>query len=156
MTVTVDLPTFLGLTDQPGEILDSPGVMLTAEQLRALLPDAQVRRLITDPLTGHLLDYGQSTYRIPAPLAAYLTARHVTSTGPGSTVPASRCDLDHAHPYPHGPTSPDNLQPVNRRWHRAKTLAGWTVTPHGHGRFTWTSPHGMQTTVEPHDYRLGP
>lgn len=28
--------------------------------------------------------------------------------------------------------------------------------PEGGGRFTWTSPNGISTTVEPHDYRLGP
>jgi hypothetical protein len=112
--------------------------------------------LIIDPLTGHLLDYGRTTYRFPPDLAAYATAKWVTSTGPGSTVPAARVDLDHGKPWDAGgQTDRDNANPCNRRWHRAKTLGGWTVTQHN-DTWIWRSPLGLTYKTSPYDYRLGP
>ena len=35
-------------------------------------------------------------------------------------VPAERCDTDHRIPYPHGPTTGDNLGPLCRRHHSYK------------------------------------
>jgi hypothetical protein len=156
VNVTIDLPTFLGLTDHPGEILGT-GAIIPAEVIRELIPDAKLRRLITDPMTGALLDYGRETYRVRADLAAFTTFRDVTSTAPGSTVPAGRGDKDHATAWDDGgETNRDNVHSVNRRWHRAKTLGGWTVTQNGDGSWTWTGPHGLTSRTHPHDYRLGP
>lgn len=70
--------------------------------------------------------------------------------------PPALADIDHAQPFPMGGTDRDNLHAVNRTWHRAKTIGNWIVKALGDGRLTWTSPHGIETTVEPHDYRLGP
>jgi hypothetical protein len=153
--VSVDLPTFLGLTDHPGEILGT-GAMIPADALRDLIPQAELRRIITDPLTGELLDYGRSTYRFPADISGYLIAKWVTSTGPGSTVPAARVDMDHVRPWDaDGLTDRDNGNPCDRRWHRAKTIGDWTVTftPDG---LVWRSPLGLGYETSPHDYRLGP
>jgi hypothetical protein len=155
INIAIDLPTFLGLTDHPGEILRN-GQMIPADALRDLIPSAALRRIIVDPLTGNLLDYGRRTYRFPADLAAYLIARWVTSTGPGSTVPADRVDLDHGKPWDQGgQTDRDNGNPVDRRWHRAKTIGRWTVTQVDDA-WIWTSPLGLSYETSPHDYRLGP
>src|SRR5262249_16328283 len=118
----------------------------------------ELRRLITDPMTGELLDYGRSTYRVPADLAAYTTFRDVTSTGPGSTVPAGRADKDHGKAWDAGgPPARSNVHSNNRRWHRAKTLGDWTVTHNPDRTWTWTNSRtGMRATTHPHDYRLGP
>jgi hypothetical protein len=47
--------------------------------VRDLLADPDVavtiRRLVTDPLTGHLLDYGRKTYEVPQRLREFLIAR---------------------------------------------------------------------------------
>ncbi|MDX6284674.1 MAG: hypothetical protein QOG53_159 [Frankiales bacterium] len=154
--VAVDLTTFLGLTNHPMELLGT-GQLIPAEALPDLLPNAKIRRVITDPMSGHLLDYGRTTYRIPADLAGHVIATSVTSSGPGSTVPATRADIDHGLAFDDGGnTNRDNLHPTNRRWHRAKTLGGWTVVQNDDRTWTWTSPQGHTTTTEPHDYRLGP
>jgi hypothetical protein len=157
INLTMDLPTYLGLTEHPGEILGT-GALIPADVIRALFADNPTfRRLITDPMTGHLLDYGRSTYRLPADLAAHNIARDITSTAPGATVPAARCDQDHQPAWTDGGrTDPDHTASVNRHWHRAKTLGGWTVTQNPDHTWTWTSPAGLQHTTEPHDYRLGP
>jgi hypothetical protein len=155
VNVTVDLPTLLGLTDQPGEV--QPGGLIPAEAIRDLIPDAKLRRLIIDPMSGHLLDYGQRTYRAPADLAAFVTARDATAATPGATGPATTGDLDHLVAFDDGgETNPANLQSISRRWHRAKTIGGWQVARNDDGSVTWTSPLGRTYHCHPHDYRLGP
>ena len=65
-------------------------------------------------------------------------------------------DLDHTIPYvppdeggPPGQTNPQNLAPLCRRHHRAKTFTGWTYHRARDGTHTWTSPHGHTWTVGP-------
>ncbi|HEU5035250.1 MAG TPA: DUF222 domain-containing protein [Mycobacteriales bacterium] len=159
INLTLDLPTFLGLTDHPGELLGT-GTLIPAAAIRDLLPDAQIRRLITHPLSGHLLDATPHTVRPSAPLAAFVALRDVTATTPtagptGSATGAGAGDLDHLIARRDGgPTTRANLHSPTRRWHRAKTLAGWTVHHNDHGGWTWTSPTGRTYDTAPHDYRL--
>jgi len=156
VNVVIELPTLLGLNAHPAEI---PGIgPLPAEAALWLLADgAPLRRLVTDPLTGHLLDYGTSTYTVPPALADQLIARYIHSAGPHSTVDASLTDMEHNIPHDaRGPTDPWNNTPVDRRWHNAKTHGDWTYTKDENGVITWTSPTGLTVRIEPHDYRLGP
>jgi hypothetical protein len=156
INVVYPLTTVLGLTDLPGEILGT-GVLIPADALADLIPDAGFRRLLTDPLTGHLLDASPDVYRPKVPLARFVDLRDVTSTAPNSSVPATHTDKDHTKDFDSGgKTIRNNLGSPNRRWHRAKTLGGWTVTQNPDRTWTWTSPHGLTHTTEPHDYRLGP
>jgi Domain of unknown function (DUF222) len=157
VNVVIELPTLLGLNNHPAEI---PGVgPLPADAARWLLADgAPLRRLVTDPMTGHLLDYGQTTYTVPPALADYLIAKNVCSASPHSSVDARIADMEHNTPHDQGgATDPINVTPVDRRWHRAKTHGDWTYTKNTDTDVvTWTSPHGLTCRVEPHDYRLGP
>jgi hypothetical protein len=152
--VTATPDTLLGLAETPGEI---PGVgPVPASLIRAMAKDAKLRWLTIDGNTGRLLDYGRRTYRVPAALAAHVNATWVTSAAPGSQIRATRADLDHLDPYPHGTTSPTNLAPYERRWHNAKTHAGLRVHRNPDASLTWTTPLGQSATTEPWDYRLGP
>jgi len=151
--VTVDLPTLLGLQANPAEL---PGIgLIPPDAARWLLADgAPLRRLVTDPLTGHLLDYGRNTYQVPAALADHLIAHSVRSASPHSGVPAAGCDMEHNQPFERGGrTDPLNVTPIDRRWHRAKTHARWTYVKSRDGTVTWTSPTGLTCTVTPYDYR---
>ena len=47
------------------------------------------RRMVTDPVDGHLLDYGDLTY-LPAPLRTYVLARDGGCRAPGCTSRAPR------------------------------------------------------------------
>jgi hypothetical protein len=99
------------------------------------------RRLVTDPVTGQLLDYGQDTYRPPKDLAEFVIARDQTCTFPGCERPARRCDLDHQTPYRKGgSTSSENMGPLCERHHIGKHEAGWTPHRHEDGTTTWISP----------------
>jgi hypothetical protein len=65
--------------------------------------------------------------------------------------------MEHNIPHEHGGTTdPDNTTPIDRRWRRAKTHAGWTYVKNNDGTVDWTSPSGLTERVHPHDYRLGP
>ena len=69
---------------------------------------------------------------------------------PGCVRPTTVCDLDHTVPWPHGPTCICNLGPLCRHHHRLKTHdPGWTLTNHGNGTYTWTTPHNTRHTVTP-------
>ena len=156
VNVVIELPTLLGLNNHPAEI---PGIgPIPADTAAWLLADgAPLRRLITDPLTGHLLDYGMTTYPVPPALADYLIAKHIHSAAPYSQVDARLTDMEHNTPHHHGgPTNERNATPVDRRWHRAKTHGDWTYTKDDTGVLTWTSPTGLTVRIDPHDYRLGP
>ena len=61
---------------------------------------------------------------------------------------ARACDLDHTVPYvppdeggPPGQTNPQNLAPLCRRHHRAKTAKRWRYERTEDGSYAWTSPH---------------
>jgi hypothetical protein len=150
----IDLPTLLGLADHPGEI---PGYgIIPAGLARELAADGSWRRLVTDPQTGHLIDCGTRRYRPSQALTDYLLARERVSSFPGSTIPSTRCDIDHTIPHPRGGTDRDNLGPFDRRSHRAKTTGDWTATRTPNGTTQWRSPTGHTYQNRPHDYRLGP
>ncbi|MGH8573351.1 MAG: DUF222 domain-containing protein, partial [Gammaproteobacteria bacterium] len=71
--MTVPASTLLGLDDVPGELAGYGPI--PANLARELAADATWRRLLTDPASGALLDYGRSTYRPPAALADFVRAR---------------------------------------------------------------------------------
>ncbi|MDN5762882.1 MAG: HNH endonuclease, partial [Microlunatus sp.] len=72
--------------------------------------------------------------------------RHVASVFPYSAGRGASMDLDHTDPYrwdgTPGQTGPDNLGPLTRGEHRAKTHGMWTLTTPHPGVFIWRAPHG--------------
>jgi hypothetical protein len=140
--VTVAATTLLGVDDHPGELAGYGPIPAAAARRVAADPDATWHRLLTDPVTGSLLDYGTTVYRPPPVLDRYIVARDQVCIFPGCRQPARRCDLDHGVPYPQGHTSEANLAPLCRHHHRAKTEGGWTWRRGGDGTITWTAPTG--------------
>jgi hypothetical protein len=146
--VTVAVTTLLGLDDQPAELRGYGPI--SAGVARKIAADGVWRRLLTDPVSGTLLDYGRSTYRARDALADHVRTRDVTCVFPGCRRPASACDLDHNLAYHEGgPTSHDNLGPLCRHHHRCKQQHGWTLTQPQPGTFIWTTPTGRQYTRPP-------
>lgn len=90
-----------------------------------------------------------------APLARFVRLRDVRCDGPGCSVPASRCELDHHEPYPTGDTSAANLRSRSQRCHHAKH-SGWTVINRPDGTTRWTSPAVRSYTVHPRWHRPPP
>ncbi|MEY4036838.1 MAG: hypothetical protein RL201_219 [Actinomycetota bacterium] len=141
INVTVDLPTLLGLAENPGQLAGYGAI--PASVARELASDGKWKRFITDPQTGNLLDYGRESYEPPQALKDFLIARDRTCRFPGCRRSAALSDLDHAKSWSDGgSTSPENLGALCRRHHRLKTHDGWSVNSHQDGSCTWTSPHG--------------
>ena len=146
--VVVDLPTLLGLADNPAELVGHGPI--PAEVARHLAEDATWRRLVTDPVTGHLLDYGRTTYTPPRALSDYVLARDARCVFPGCSLAAHANQIDHAVAWSDGgDTSADNLRPLSKRHHDDKTMRGWAYVINADGSVTWTSPTGHTYTVPP-------
>jgi hypothetical protein len=168
ISINLHLPmaTALDLTDAPG-VLDGYGP-LQAARIRQLLPDARLREVYVDQDTGvplgaqpkaappqpgqarldslvrrlrpvTLIDQAEPQHDPSAALAEFVKLRDQRCSGPGCTMPVSRCDLDHEREWPEGPTAEWNLADKSRRCHGAKHH-GWDVTRHPDGSTDWTSP----------------
>ena len=143
INVTIDLPTLLGLAENPGQLAGYGAI--PASVARELASDGKWKRFITDPQTGNLLDYGRESYEPPQALKDFLIARDRTCRFPGCRRSAALSDLDHAQSWEEGgSTSAENLGALCRRHHRLKTHDGWSVTSHADGSCTWVSPLGKK------------
>jgi hypothetical protein len=146
VNVTIDLPTLLGLAENPGQL--SGYGAIPASVARELASDATWKRFITDPQTGNLLDYGREKYEPPQALVDFLLARDRTCRFPGCRQPASRSDIDHAQSWETGgETKPENLGLLCRRHHRLKTHGRWALVSNSDGSCEWTSPVGKKYFV---------
>ncbi|MGH3909789.1 MAG: DUF222 domain-containing protein [Pseudonocardiaceae bacterium] len=155
VSVIVPITTLMGLDDQPGDLIGYGPI--PAPLAREIAAQGTWRRLLTDPASGTLLDYGRATYTPPDGLADFVRARDVYCRNPICGQPAATADLDHTIPWPEGPTSEDNLHARCRHDHLIKTFgAGWHVEQHSDGRVSWTTPTGHTYTSRPHDYRPDP
>jgi hypothetical protein len=146
--VVIDLPTLLGLRDNPAEINGVPVPAPIARELAA--QSSSLRRLVTDPVVGHLLDVGR-TYQPSQALTEFILSRDATCRVPGCHTRAVVTDLDHAIPYsPSGTTSAENLGALCRSHHSLKT-AGYTRLDDSaaDGSATWRTVLGQQLPIAP-------
>jgi hypothetical protein len=144
--VTVPASTLMGLDDQPGELAGHGPI--PADLARELAAEGTWRRLVTDPLSGTLLDFGRTTYRPPAGLADFVRARDRRCVFPGCSRAAKYCDLDHNKCYPEGTTSACNMACLCRRHHRLKHETEWELIRDG-DRYIWIAPTGLQYVRKP-------
>ncbi|MEP7055818.1 MAG: DUF222 domain-containing protein [Actinomycetota bacterium] len=150
--ILMDLPTALGLADQPGEIPGyGPVPAATARQYAA---DADWQVWLVDAATSTLTGLGTQRYRPNRRLRDYIEARDQTCRHPGCARPAWRCDIDHATPHHAGGcTDPANCGCFCRRHHRLKHETDWHITRAPDGTVTWTSPFAQKHTVRPPNYQ---
>ena len=94
-------------------------------------------------------------YEIPTHLAEVIALREPYEVFPFGTLGSSQSDNDHTRPYipmdeggPPGQTSTDNLGPLGRRHHRAKTFGGFTCYQPLPGLYLWRTPAGHWYRVD--------
>lgn len=143
VNVTIDLPTLMGLAENPGELAGYGPI--PASIAREIASDARWKRFITEPITGNLLDFGREHYEPPQALKDFLIARDRTCRFPGCRRSATLSDLDHAESWSSGgETSPENLGALCRRHHKMKTHHGWQLESFADGSCMWRSPFGKE------------
>jgi hypothetical protein len=146
--VTVPLSTLIGLDDQPAELAGYGPI--PASVARRLAAHGTWRRILTDPVSGAVLDYGTTRYRPPPDLVEIVHLRDRTCRWPGCHHPAARTQTDHTTPASAGgATSAAGLGPECWPCHLARTHTGWAVDQPQPGRFEWTAPDGHRYTVDP-------
>lgn len=155
--VTVSAETLLGVREHAGH-LDGWGPITPAHARRlAVIEGATWQRILTDPVSGSVLDIGRTRY---APTAA-ITDHVLTRDGGRCRRPGCHHrarDLDHAQPWDQGGTTAvGNLQAVCRSCHTAKHARGsgnpWSVTMDRGAPIIWRTPHGGRAATPAPDLR---
>jgi hypothetical protein len=146
--VRVDALTLAGRDDKPGYL--SGYGPLTADHARELAfdPDSVWYRILTDPVSGIVIDHGRTRYRPTTALRDLIKARDQRCTFKDCYRPATTCELDHNIPYPHGTTSSDNLNDKCDYHHHCKDH-GWHSHQYAPGCTIWTSPTGRKYVTTP-------
>lgn len=92
-------------------------------------------------------------YEIPDQVRDAVHVRYPIEIFPYSASDSRGLDLDHTIPWRRnggpGQTSMDNLAPLSRRVHRAKTMRAWKLTKHGPHEHRWESPLGYHYITNP-------
>ena len=146
ISVAIDLPTLLGLAENPGQLAGYGAI--PASVARRLAADGAWQRFVSDPTTGNLLDFGREKYTPPQELVDYLLARDRICRFPGCRRTGQSSDIDHAHSWESGgETNPANLGLLCRRHHRMKTHGGWSLESNPDGSCLWKSPKGKSFFV---------
>lgn len=154
--VTIPADTLIGDDHRDAELGRHGPVAASLARHLAWSPDARWRRLVTDPLTGRLIDATAETYRIPERVKRVVRLRDRTCRFPGCTRPAEYTDTDHIIPWSQGgKTRAVDLAGQCRRHHLIKTHSAWTIQHNPHAPthdITWTSPLGTVRTTTAHRY----
>lgn len=147
--VLIPMMTLLGCSEMPAS-LEGYGP-IDASTARELAGEAtSIYRLLTDPVTGAILDIDQPTKYIPQGLRRMRQAIDQTCTFPGCGRRAVNCDLDHTIDRQFGgSTTFTNLSHLCRKHHRNKHMTRWRVTQDSTGRIEWTSPTGHVAAPDP-------
>ena len=147
--VTIPMMTLLGKSTEPATLEGyGPIDPATARELVAGAPN--LRRILTHPVTGAVLDVGRDTFAISSGLRTWLRLRDGTCRFPGCNTSAARSDVDHTVDRAFGgPTTPDNLAHLCPQHHKLKHNTAWRVHHHGNGHLQWTSPSGRVYSTEP-------
>jgi hypothetical protein len=127
---------------------------IPADAARQIVSTQSVlHRILTDPVTGTVLDETAQTYTIPANVRRTVTAKHKQCAAPGCTRTALRCQADHILPFNHllpaqgGLTVPENLQPLCQPCHQLKTQGLLTVKKDTGGVSRWSGPLGRESVT---------
>jgi len=146
----MDLFTYLGLNDDPAEMAGHGHLPATLARHIATGPDTVLRRIITDPMSGQVLDLGRDRYRPTAGVGEFVRVRDRECRRPGCGRPAQACDLDHSVPWQFGgATTADDLIDLCRRDHRLKDEPGWIYRLASDGTLTVTTPTGQSYDSSP-------
>jgi hypothetical protein len=152
LRVTIPANALAGASGQPGEI-HGYGPIAT-KTLHDLSHSGNVfwRRIVTDPLTGNVLDVGKRR-RHTRPLGEHVRTRDRHCVFPGCPRPAEDCQIDHTIEHARGgPTTAANLGTLCQHHNLMKQDTEWQLLQPQPGQYVWVSPTGVTYPVLPdHD-----
>jgi hypothetical protein len=154
IALTIPATSLAALSDEPGISLDGRWA-LPASIVRELARSTGTlfHRVVTDP-AGRVLDVTKLGRFAPADLELGIEIRDGVCQFPTCTRPAAQCDKDHRVPWPHGPTTGQNMWSLCRRHHRLKTAGIFTTDLDENARPTWRLPSGRHVTAEQVEFTL--
>ncbi|MBI1376542.1 MAG: DUF222 domain-containing protein, partial [Frankiales bacterium] len=133
--VVMDLDTLRGERDGLALLNGTPIPAPIAREVAAVAD--WWRRLVVDPVDGHLLDYGTRQY-LPGPLREHVLHRDPICRRPGCTRRAQ--EMDHALPFPRGASDTANCGGLCSRCHQVKTAGHATIEDSAaDGSGTWVT-----------------
>ena len=153
--VVIDLDTLRGEDDRLALLEGQP---VPAQIAREWADTARAwRRVVTDPVDGHLLDYGTRQY-LPEPLRRFVMSRDGGCIAPDCTTRSPRrLQLDHVVPFPDGPSNVANTDTKCIVCHQLKTAGHLTVTDtNADGSRTWTTASGQTVHIPPRPFLHDP
>jgi hypothetical protein len=115
------------------------------------------RRAVTDPVDGHLLDYGTHQH-LPEKLRRFVMARDGECIAPDcATRSPRRLQLDHVIPFPQGPSSISNTDTKCTVCHQLKTAGHVHVDDtRADGSRAWVTALGQTVRIPARPYLHDP
>ena len=157
LDLVMDLETLRGEEDRLALLEGQP---VPAEIARERAGTVRTwRRVVTDPVDGHLLDYGTRQY-LPDALRRFVLARDGGCIAPDcSTRSPHRLQMDHVVPFPDGRSDVSNCDTKCVVCHQLKT-GGHVTGTDADGSRTWATAWGQTVRIPPrpflHDPDVGP
>ena len=158
--VSSQVPTTIGPDGPPSWVsgCDIPGIGYVPPDVAAAIVtrlETKVSRALLDARTGTLVETSTPRYVISDSMREFVAARDETCRMWGCNRRIRRerlghgADIDHATPWPAGPSSPANLSGLCRHHHRLKHSPRWTHRLHPDGTTEWVSPGGVESVTFP-------
>ncbi|WP_344867510.1 DUF222 domain-containing protein [Amycolatopsis ultiminotia] len=142
----LDLETYLGLNDNPAELAGHGHIPAELARHIATGPDTTLRRVITDPLTGQVIEVGKFRYRPSVDVEEFVRVRDRECRQPGCPRPAQNCVTESTGS---SATDADSTLSYCIRHRRLKDRADWQYQVLGDGRLAITTPTGQKVEAMP-------
>ncbi|GAA4544662.1 DUF222 domain-containing protein [Amycolatopsis samaneae] len=154
----MDLATYLGVNDNPVEMAGNGHIPATLARRIAAGPDTALRRIITDPMTGQMIELGSARYRPTPDMDEFVRVRDRECRQPGCTRPAQNCGVENTQTRNGASTETALSKPVTlcARHRRLKRHANWRYEVSSDDLLTVSTPTGRtQSSSAPpfHDPR---
>lgn len=158
--VSSQVPATLGPDGQPTWIsgCDIPGIgYIPPDAVAAIVSNIETRvsRALLDARTGTLVETFNPRYVIPDSMREFVGARDGVCRMWGCNRKIWKdslghgADMDHATPWPAGPSTPSNLSGLCRHHHLLKHSERWEHELRPDGVTQWTSPGGASVLTFP-------
>jgi hypothetical protein len=153
--LVIDLPTLRGEADHVALLDGTPVPGVVGRELARKA--THFRRMVTDPVTGHLLDYGRRRY-LADDVRDFVLHRDGRCRIPTCGIHAhSRLQADHAEPFPEGETTSANLGALDTTHHQLKTHGYLDITDSAaDGSAILSTLWGQRIVIPPPDFLREP